>query len=80
VLDDLVRVGVVTSAGSASPKIAEVLPLLYRHGLSSGDFDCARRGMRAPVLAVGDCALGFWKALQDIHNSENRDHPETAAA
>ena len=26
--------------------------------------DCARRGMRAPVLAVGDGALGFWKAAQ----------------
>ena len=24
--------------------------------------DCARRGMRAPVLAIGDGALGFWKA------------------
>src|SRR5260370_14413153 len=24
--------------------------------------DCARRGMRAPVLAVGDGALGFWSA------------------
>ena len=24
-----------------------------------------RRGMRAPVLAVGDGALGFWKALRD---------------
>jgi hypothetical protein len=23
--------------------------------------DCARRGMRAPVLAIGDGALGFWK-------------------
>jgi transposase-like protein len=22
--------------------------------------DCARRGMRAPVLAAGDGALGFW--------------------
>lgn len=28
--------------------------------------DCARRGMRAPVLAVGDGALGFWKALRGI--------------
>lgn len=28
--------------------------------------DCARRGMRAPVLAVGDGALGFWKALREI--------------
>jgi transposase-like protein len=24
--------------------------------------DCKRRGMRAPVLAIGDGALGFWKA------------------
>ncbi len=28
--------------------------------------DCKRRGMRAPVLAVGDGALGFWKALRDV--------------
>lgn len=28
--------------------------------------DAERRGMRAPVLAVGDGALGFWKALRDI--------------
>jgi transposase-like protein len=28
--------------------------------------DCKRRGMRAPVLAVGDGALGFWKAIRDI--------------
>ena len=27
--------------------------------------DCRRRGMRAPILAVGDGALGFWKALRD---------------
>ncbi len=27
--------------------------------------DCARRGMRAPVLAVDDGALGFWKALAE---------------
>ena len=26
--------------------------------------DCARRGMRAPVLAVGDGALGFWNGLR----------------
>jgi putative transposase len=25
-----------------------------------------RRGMRAPVLAVGDGALGFWAALRDV--------------
>ncbi len=29
--------------------------------------DCKRRGMRAPVvLAVGDGAPGFWKALRDV--------------
>ena len=28
--------------------------------------DCARRGMRAPVLAVGDGALGFWKGLREV--------------
>ena len=25
-----------------------------------------RRGMAAPVLAVGDGALGFWKALREV--------------
>jgi putative transposase len=33
--------------------------------------DAKRRGMRAPVLAVGDGALGFWKAVRDVF-------PETA--
>jgi transposase-like protein len=28
--------------------------------------DCARRGMRAPVLAVADIALGFWAALREV--------------
>ena len=28
--------------------------------------DCARRGMRAPILAVGDGALGFWGALGEV--------------
>ena len=33
--------------------------------------DCKRRGMRAPVLAIGDGALGFWGALREVF-------PETA--
>jgi putative transposase len=33
--------------------------------------DAKRRGMAAPVLAVGDGALGFWKAIRDVF-------PETA--
>ncbi|WP_031487744.1 IS256 family transposase [Streptomyces bicolor] len=28
--------------------------------------DCQRRGMRAPVLAVGDGALGFWNAINEV--------------
>ena len=28
--------------------------------------DCKRRGMTAPVLAAGDGALGFWKALREV--------------
>ncbi|MFJ9370873.1 IS256 family transposase [Nocardia sp. NPDC101769] len=28
--------------------------------------DCRRRGMTAPVLAVGDGALGFWRALREV--------------
>jgi len=28
--------------------------------------DLRRRGMRAPVLAVGDGALGFWAAIRDV--------------
>src|SRR6266516_5888406 len=28
--------------------------------------DCRRRGMRAPVLMVGDGALGLWRALREV--------------
>jgi transposase-like protein len=28
--------------------------------------DCKRRGMRAPILAAGDGALGFWAALREV--------------
>src|SRR5512135_159284 len=27
---------------------------------------CKRRGMCPPVVAVGDGALGFWKAVRDV--------------
>ena len=33
--------------------------------------DCKRRGMTAPVLAVGDGALGFWKAIRDVFPDTN---------
>jgi putative transposase len=50
----------------------------YREAAGSwGDLlrDCARRGMRAPVLAVGDGALGFWVALREVFpdTREQRD-------
>jgi putative transposase len=37
--------------------------------------DLKRRGMRAPVVAVGDGALGFWAALRDVwpNTREQRD-------
>ena len=28
--------------------------------------DCQRRGMRAPLLAIGDGTLGFWAALRNV--------------
>jgi len=34
--------------------------------------DLKRRGMRAPVLAIGDGALGFWAAVRDVW-SETRE-------
>ena len=34
--------------------------------------DCARRGMRAPVLAIGDGALGFWGALREVFPRDPR--------
>jgi transposase-like protein len=37
--------------------------------------DARRRGMRAPALAVGDGALGFWAALREVfpETAEQRD-------
>lgn len=37
--------------------------------------DCKRRGMGAPVLAIGDGALGFWAALREVfpQTREQRD-------
>jgi putative transposase len=34
---------------------------------------CRRRGMTAPMLAVGDGALGFWKALREVFPN-TREH------
>lgn len=50
----------------------------YRESTDSwGDLlrDFKRRGMRAPMIAVGDGALGFWAALRDVwpETREQRD-------
>jgi len=43
--------------------------------------DCRHRGMHAPVLAVGDGALGFWAALREVfpETREQRDWVHKAA-
>jgi hypothetical protein len=61
----LVTVGVRTDGTKELVAIAEG----YRESQESWAEllrDCRRRGMRAPVLAVGDGALGFWGAAGDV--------------
>ena len=43
--------------------------------------DCKARGMRAPVLAIGDGALGFWSAVGEVfpETSHQRDWVHKAA-
>jgi putative transposase len=56
--------GSTTSASMSRPALADA----FRESSESwADLlrSCRRRGMRAPVLAVGDGALGFWKALRN---------------
>jgi transposase-like protein len=49
----------------------ELIAVAEGHRESTGSWvdllrDCARRGMRAPTLAIGDGALGFWAALREV--------------
>jgi hypothetical protein len=41
---------------------------------------CARRGIRAPMLAVGDGALGFWKALGEVLPETREQRASTRTA
>src|SRR6266571_9093715 len=69
-----VRSGGVIRPGEADAELASRAARRIRESSESwADLlrDCKRRGMRAPVLAVGDGALGFWKAVRDVF-------PETA--
>ena len=40
---------------------------------------CKRRGMRAPVLASGDGALGFWGALREVFPAAREQRSWTEA-
>src|SRR6266567_82869 len=64
-----VRSGGVIRPGEADAELASRAARRIRESSESwADLlrDCKRRGMRAPVLAVGDGALGFWKALREV--------------
>lgn len=67
-------------AGDRADGSKELVALADGYRESEGSWtdllrDCARRGMRAPVLAVGDGALGFWAALREVFpdTREQRD-------
>jgi len=55
--------------GQGCTSYAAKLPAVrFRNSQSWADLlrSCRRRGMTAPVLTVGDGALGFWKALREV--------------
>ncbi len=65
------KVCLLVMIGSASTTTLELVALADGFRESSESWadllrDCKRRGMRAPVLAMGDGALGFWKALREV--------------
>jgi transposase-like protein len=65
------KVCLLVMIGVRSDGHKELIALADGHRESSESWadllrDCKRRGMRAPVLAVGDGALGFWKALRGV--------------
>lgn len=74
---DEVRLCLLVLIGVRADGRKELIALADGFRESSGSWqdllrDAKRRGMRAPVLAVGDGALGFWSALGEVF-------PETKA-
>ena len=74
------RVCTLVVVGVRSDGKKELVALADGHRESSQSWadllrDCRRRGMRAPVLAVGVGALGFWAALREVfpETREQRD-------
>ncbi len=65
------KVCLLVMIGVRADGTKELIALADGHRESSESWadllrSCKRRGMAAPVLAVGDGALGFWKALREV--------------
>ncbi len=65
------KVCLLVMIGVRADGTKELIALADGHRESSESWadllrSCKRRGMRDPVLAVGDGALGFWKALREV--------------
>ena len=65
------RLCLLVLVGVRADGTKELITLTDGHRESEGSWadllrDAKRRGMRAPVLAVGDGALGFWAALGEV--------------
>ena len=80
------RVCTLVIVGVRADGKKELVALADGHRESTGSWadllrDCRRRGMRAPVLAVGDGAPGFWAALREVFpdTREQRDRVHKVA-
>jgi len=65
------RLCLLVLVGVRADGTKELIALSDGHRESAGSWadllrDANRRGMRAPVLAMGDGALGFWSALREV--------------
>ncbi len=65
------RLCLLVLVGVRADGTKELIALADGHRESAGSWadllrDAKRRGMRAPVLAMGDGALGFWSALREV--------------
>ncbi len=62
----------------------ELVTLTDGHRESAGSWadllrDAKRRGMPAPVLAMGDGALGFWTALREVFPTTREQRPQRSS-
>jgi putative transposase len=66
--DNVCRLVMIGVRGDATKELVALSDGFRESDESWADLlrDCKRRGMTAPVLAVGGGALGFWKAIRDV--------------